>query len=646
MARFIKQGLARANDSGAVSVGATITVNLAGTSTAATIYTALSGGSAVAGAQITTDSNGYYRFYVDNQDYAERQLFDLVLDRSGLDPVTYPNVDIIDIALDVINVKAFLPAGFVTDGSVDYTPEIDNAFASLTEFSCMYFPSGHYLYAGTTGYTLQNIDNIKIIGNNTKITQPVETTDVRSTTKRTFALSGCDNVTIEGFNLVGQHLHATVKDNAFQTGILLDTCNKVRICDVTYDQFLRGLYIDTCTDVVIDDAGFSDSYVGFTATDSSNIRVTNSTATDCHYFPEGADNDAKSAGQGFLFDQCTHSSATNCISYRGGSECFRMQHSTVAETFVKFIDCTSIESRRYGMSIRGSVAGHCGIKGGDIVDTGLSSVWDDTPYFAAPVSTVVGILLDSDVGINNTVKSVNISFPGGTADYGILHTGTTSETGLTLDDVTIDMDAATRGIQFQNDLINSKIINCTINIATPISATYGIDIPPGSDTVKLDNNIITAAYDGMLIYGTNHTITNNTIKECERHGVHCLSTDTYIVGNHIENAGLTAYGAGIKVAAADCVVGVNYIKDKQGSPTMDKAFWATAAATGLSIGAIQEYGTSTGARLDTITVADFVIPLYGKALSDADSTAGDLAALIVDHNDLLAKLRAKNILDS
>ena len=128
MARFIKQGLARANDSGAVSVGATITVNLAGTSTAATIYTASSGGSAVAGAQITTDSNGYYKFYVDNQDYTERQLFDMVLDRSGLDPVTYPNVDIIDTALDIIT------------GALD-TNVIDSlkgkpikAFTSLTTF--------------------------------------------------------------------------------------------------------------------------------------------------------------------------------------------------------------------------------------------------------------------------------------------------------------------------------------------------------------------------------------------------------------------------------------------------------------------------------------------------------------------------------
>src|SRR3990172_1385508 len=118
--RFIKQGHIRNPSTGASISGATLTVYLAGTTTLATIYSASSGGSAISGSQVTSDSNGYYKFYADNTVYNSYQLFDLKVEGSGLDTKTFPNVDIIENNKLEVEVLEFLPYGFVTDGSIDY----------------------------------------------------------------------------------------------------------------------------------------------------------------------------------------------------------------------------------------------------------------------------------------------------------------------------------------------------------------------------------------------------------------------------------------------------------------------------------------------------------------------------------------------
>lgn len=78
MARYPYNGVVQ-DGNGVVVSGATVTVRIAGTTTAATIYSAATGGSAVTGAILTTDSDGKFNFWIDAADHAVTVFFDFVL---------------------------------------------------------------------------------------------------------------------------------------------------------------------------------------------------------------------------------------------------------------------------------------------------------------------------------------------------------------------------------------------------------------------------------------------------------------------------------------------------------------------------------------------------------------------------------------
>jgi hypothetical protein len=82
MARYVFNGTVRDRKGYALS-SATVTVYEADTTTAATIYDAKTGGSAISGAELTTDSGGRYTFYVDDGDYVSGDQFDITITKSG-----------------------------------------------------------------------------------------------------------------------------------------------------------------------------------------------------------------------------------------------------------------------------------------------------------------------------------------------------------------------------------------------------------------------------------------------------------------------------------------------------------------------------------------------------------------------------------
>lgn len=94
MARHIYQGVTR-DGNGVVIASATISVYLAGTTTAATIYAAETGGSAITTGQTTSGTNGAYSFYVDDTVYAYTQLFDVVPSKANFSFPTLSNQRII-----------------------------------------------------------------------------------------------------------------------------------------------------------------------------------------------------------------------------------------------------------------------------------------------------------------------------------------------------------------------------------------------------------------------------------------------------------------------------------------------------------------------------------------------------------------------
>lgn len=92
MARYIYNGVFK-DGNGRVVTSGTISVYLAGGSTAANIYAASAGGSAVN--SVTSDStDGSFVFYVDDTDYAANQLFKITLSKTNFTSKTYDDIEV------------------------------------------------------------------------------------------------------------------------------------------------------------------------------------------------------------------------------------------------------------------------------------------------------------------------------------------------------------------------------------------------------------------------------------------------------------------------------------------------------------------------------------------------------------------------
>lgn len=103
MARYIYQGTFK--DQNGKAIGAETTANstdgvvyvyLAGTATAASVYTASAGGTAVN--SVETDDYGHFAFYVDTDDYASTQKFKIKLTHANFTSKTYDNIVIFTAA--------------------------------------------------------------------------------------------------------------------------------------------------------------------------------------------------------------------------------------------------------------------------------------------------------------------------------------------------------------------------------------------------------------------------------------------------------------------------------------------------------------------------------------------------------------------
>lgn len=152
MARYICQGVSR-DQTGKVILSATVAVVLTGTTTAARIYAASTGGTAV-NSVTSSATTGYFSFYVDEGDYTQTQRFDLVFSKTGYTSVTYTAVVIFPARQNVTNV---LDYGAVGDGTTDDTAAIQ---AAITAGSKVYFPPG--IYAISDSITLK--DCLEVVG--------------------------------------------------------------------------------------------------------------------------------------------------------------------------------------------------------------------------------------------------------------------------------------------------------------------------------------------------------------------------------------------------------------------------------------------------------------------------------------------------
>jgi len=116
MSRFKKEGILRKDATGAVIFDATVTIYLAGTDTLATVYQTKTAQYPLSGSQTTTDSKGRYIYYVDDANYPNYQLFKEVITKTGFDPVTYDDIDIIETVFDHLDVDNNITVGGTVDG--------------------------------------------------------------------------------------------------------------------------------------------------------------------------------------------------------------------------------------------------------------------------------------------------------------------------------------------------------------------------------------------------------------------------------------------------------------------------------------------------------------------------------------------------
>lgn len=82
MSRHIRQDNVQ-DRNGNVLSGATVTVYLANSTTLASIYSAISGGTAITGSAVTSDSAGKYTFYIDDSEYPPNQRFKIIASMTG-----------------------------------------------------------------------------------------------------------------------------------------------------------------------------------------------------------------------------------------------------------------------------------------------------------------------------------------------------------------------------------------------------------------------------------------------------------------------------------------------------------------------------------------------------------------------------------
>ena len=518
-------------------------------------------------------------------------------------------------------------------GVADSTAAINTAVAALTDNSKLIFPPGVYSYqSGVTSTSFDGLTNVAIVGYGAKIVQPVETTTGRVVTRKCLYIKNSVGVSVIGLSFYGNHLDTSAADNSYESGLSFEDCEDCLAFDCYAENVQIGFIANSCDKMTISDCTTKTTRVGFQLGSTTNSIVSSCISDSAHYWPLGATADEKSGGQGFLSDQSENCIISACTSIRGGSECFRVQHSTVgSKTNVSFVGCKSIDSRRYAYSIR-SQAGFCSISGCETIGVGDPAIWDGSTYFEPNPSNVYAYLIDS-VGSNNSLcgsKGLNIEDTG----YGIYVTG--AQENLKISECTIEVPSGGQGLSQNAAITGGSISDNVFEVTGTTGTPYALNLANTLSGVVVKGNCITGGYDGIFMGGDadDNVVCGNVISNQMRHGISCTGNRNVISENNIKNVAQTvATGAGIYLNGASNVLGPNIVSDTQSPATLYRALWLSANATDTVLGPVVEYGTSTGIRSDVAITASKT-PLYGKG------------AAATDIGTLLTSLRAAAIIET
>jgi hypothetical protein len=384
--RYIFEGVYR-DGNGKVVPSGTVSVYLAGTTTAADIYTTLTGATAVNSVTSST-TTGRFTFYVDDFDYDSDQTYDIVLSKSGYDSDTYygqaprPCLGnyIIDTALVPTTHIRHVPGVLYVHsagGSIDFSgatfecgsyqafssfdagditgltsarPEwwgggtSASAANNTTAFACaiasmarpyIILSDGTYQHTGITA-----ADYTRIVGQgrqNTKL-------DNTSTTSHSITITGLNSVQIEDLQLISTG--STTGYAIYGAKPASETQRYPKIKNIMTGGHKGGIYLNNPLDATIDDC-----YIGGQGKAVSGgigiDLISGTTVTVSNTYVTGFEHDIETSTQGYVFNRIICETADKGIvsTVRG----------TLIEPYFSAIDTYDIDLATNGALVVGYV---------------------------------------------------------------------------------------------------------------------------------------------------------------------------------------------------------------------------------------------------------------------------------------------------
>ncbi|MEK4754785.1 hypothetical protein MKX72_19990 [Priestia sp. FSL R5-0597] len=510
------------------------------------------------------------------------------------------------------------------------------AIDSLGDGDKLVIPNGSYT---AHSISVLNKKNNLIVGVGiVKVEQPVETTNSRTSLRYTFNIDSCTNVIFENIRVKGQHFHANGGDNFKQLGFYLKNCIDTVVQNCYVEEIHTAYRTEGCKNARILDSNANKTYTGFFIGGNSQYsKVTNCASYDAHYYPDGDD---KAVGYGFLNDTAQYTIFKDCESYRGGSECFRTQGS--AEVFTDFINCKSYQSRRYGFTFR--LAGkYANFENCTAYDTGDPNYWNGASgSFTYPYQgTHYGFLLE---GTGGECTSYNCKVLG-TLDATVLLNAlyiASPNTKITNAKTRVGVSEAV--IMVRPEAVGSIISDSEFTLNNTANA---YNIYSSANGVKIQSVKAYGGRTGFLVGGARVKMFNNESLYAGKYAFLVSSANSILDGNISYNCGqlLEANSYAFYMQGPNMVLGTNTVTDDQTTPTIAKALRIDSTCLNFFNGQFLETHTNLGVSKGIASTNDMKT-IYGKAGTQTDSTATDVATLKNDFNSLLQNLKNKGLMNS
>lgn len=521
--------------------------------------------------------------------------------------------------------------GLVANSANNQTTLFNTLLSTIPSGSYITIDSGDYVIHGGL---VENKDNLTIQGiGNVNFKHIVESDTGRTNTVKNVEFDTCTSITINNIAFSGEHLNVLLGDNAYQSGLGFLNCVDCAVYNCHSTGVQRGFIDSGCSNTRYFDCSATDTYNGFLATNSSsNIKWTRCISTNSYWGKqfEGVSTPI-ATGYGFLADNSTDCTGESCESYRSGSDCFRS--STSDSSGCKFVNCVSYQPRRNAFAHRDTLSSNCKLVNCDAFDIGDPSFWNGgAGTYTEPSSTARGYVIEASGAVILGGKIRNSIVQAESGCYEFIYI---SAAGVDIQGTECYGYVVEGGVNVLVGATQTSLsdIGVEIQILTAEVGIYAYQIYANDCYVRDCNG--KGGNDVYLLSGSRIDIRDSYGELPARHGITVTGADVTINGCIMDKAGqVSGAGCGYYINAADCTMGLNISRDRQGSPTMYRALWLAATATGAFTGQLLNRSSVTDLRDDTAGLATRASAVKGKGVAATDITT------------LLTSLRNSEIIES